>query len=434
MRNIKIAVAVAASLAGGSAVAYNPISGGAPFVSSVVAGSSALRNGFANEMKNDFCAGAADYNTFISSSSDFRAFSCTLTSTSLVPSQLRNKTAVVYYRSEGGSFVGAGTVSGETPVVKRLLINASCTNGGAGNAYTCPVSGYCFTTDSGTGNLVNDTVELGVTDEEPTIFSGENLPDLTNSPFDTTNFISADVFNITATPAVAQGFAIAVNNTGDAGVAALTNLPSATVRAILEGSYSDWHQVPSPSGTGTVSATTGTTITVCRRDVGSGTQTMASIYFYGATCNAAAGSFGAPHAVVNNATSAMVTCLSTNKNSIGYLSFNNALTNAQYLSLDGVAPTPQNFTTGLYQFGSIASVNNPTTYTVSADDAALFNAILAVTQQASKLPAIGGTSGNGNNLAGLIGVAGNVKGNYSATAPVATFNNGGNSCSPIVNQ
>ncbi|HUO80677.1 MAG TPA: substrate-binding domain-containing protein [Steroidobacteraceae bacterium] len=436
MRNLKIAVAVTAALAAGSASAYDPTTGTAPFVASVVAGSSALRNGFANEMKNTFCAGAADYSTFISSSSDFRAYSCTLTSTASVPTTLRNQTAIVYYRSEGGSFVGVGPLA-LSQQVKRLKIDSNCvkatTNTVAPFAYTCPVSGYVYASDTGTGNLVNDTVELGISDEEPAALVGENLPDLTNSPFDTS---ALDVSTITPNQVLAQGFAVAVNTSGDAGVAAVTNLSSASINAILQGTYSNWNQVPKADNSGFVTANN-VPITVCRRDVGSGTQTMASIFFYGVTCNSSAGAFGAPNNVVNNSTGALVTCLQNHNNSIGYLAWNNTLTNAQYISIDGVAPTLQGFAAGTYKFGSTAYFNNPGAYTVSANDALLFGAIIKTASTPSKLPAIGGTAGLGNNLTGLIGVNGQVKANavpFASATPVASWNNGGNSCSPIVAQ
>src|ERR1700709_401502 len=105
MRNVsKLAMSIATALIGGSAFALPP--GTVHDVNLTVAGSSAFRDTFKSEMASICVGGAVDQYTAAATSGptpDMRGYSCTLLSTSAVPAALQGKTALVYYRSEGGS-------------------------------------------------------------------------------------------------------------------------------------------------------------------------------------------------------------------------------------------------------------------------------------------------------------------------------------------
>src|ERR1700722_6884802 len=102
----KVAVAVAAVLGAGSALAAtNPNY----TLSLNIAGSSAMRDAVLNEFQTVLCSSGTVAGPFVSAkeapgveSPDFRALTCTLAQ----PSSLAGTVVAVYYRSEGGSVFG----------------------------------------------------------------------------------------------------------------------------------------------------------------------------------------------------------------------------------------------------------------------------------------------------------------------------------------
>jgi hypothetical protein len=439
MRNLKIAAAVAGVIAAGSAFAWNPTVDSAPQVVSVVGGSSAFEKGFALEMKNDFCT--SDYTTWTSSSSDFQAYSCTLGTGTLVPAALQGSTAVVYYRGEGGSAVGAFSVLYQQ-AVSHLAISSGCalTTGTVTPAnYCCTVTNYCFVTDSADSGsaLQKEVIELGISDVEPAMFNGENLFTIANSPFDTGTNGNDFSTGITVNQLALQGFTVQVNTAGtstDVNTyfgSGTGSLSMASISGILSGNLVNWNKVPKADGSGYISSTSAP-ITVCRRDVGSGTQVAASVVFNDATCNAAGRAWKAS-SPINNSSTAMKTCLNGGNNAIGILGGFGAATNAKPVLINGVTPNLVNAATGSYPYAKImVSMTNDAAVAAgvspSASDVSLFTAILNATTKASALPVLGG------QYAGISGVSGNVKAAaFSAAAPVAYVNNSKNSCKPFAN-
>ena len=439
MRNLKIAAAVAGVIAAGTAFAYNPTTDGTPAVTSFVGGSSAFEKGFALEMKNDFCG--SDYTTWTSSSSDFQAYSCTLGTGTLVPAALQGSTAVVYYRGEGGSAVGAFSVLYQQ-AVSHLALSSDCTltNPSVTPAnYCCTVTNYCFVTDSAAAGsaLQKQVIELGLSDVEPSMFRGENLFTIANSPFDTGTNGNDFSTGITVNPLALQAFTVQVNTAGantdvnsyfGSGTGSLS---MASISGILSGNLTNWNKVPKADGSGYITSTS-TLITVCRRDVGSGTQVVASVVFNDATCNASGRAWKAS-SPINNSSTAMKTCLNGGNNAIGILGgFSNA-TNAKAVYINGVQPTLAKAATGDYPFAKVmVSMTNDTAVaggvSPSASDVALFSAILNATTKGANLPVLGG------QYAGVVGVSGNNRPSaFSASAPVAWVNNSKDSCKPSAN-
>lgn len=86
---------------------------------------------------------------------------------------------LVYYRSEGGSIYGVGPLAkksgGDFVKLLRLKVDSGCT--GSATPYTCTVGGFNLTNDTFTsGQAIKDFVQLGISDVEPSQFTGENWP------------------------------------------------------------------------------------------------------------------------------------------------------------------------------------------------------------------------------------------------------------------
>jgi hypothetical protein len=321
-----LGAAVAATLAAGSAFAIAPTG---PFaVSLTISGASAFEGAIESELSrvgSTICsnptAGTATYNRFLSSSADFRAYTCNLAPNVL--SVAGGEAAVIYYRGEGGSVYGLKPLLAGGPQIKRLALSG-CPTGTpvAGATVTCTIGAFNLATESAAvavAGLENAASQLGFSDVEPKQFFGENYPTAAILQ-PTMNGTQRTTLNDASEVLVAQAFGVYVN-TGNAELAAIASLPKTIIANIFQGVYADWSSVPNGLG-GTVTANS-LPIKLCRREQGSGTQVSASIFFnnYPNTLTSFA-SEGAPGAldialggggVVENASSGNVrTCLSNN--------------------------------------------------------------------------------------------------------------------------
>ena len=164
-----IAAAVAATLAAGVANAAPPAlsAAAAPVASLVIAGSSAAESSVQAAVGADICGGATNMLTMKSAggSGNFFAFSCTPSpAISGVPAGV----VTIYYRTEGGSVVGALPVVSQAKIKRLNLSDSTCT--ASGTSGTCSITGLTATAgtqDSWGGAAVADFVQLGVTDVEP---------------------------------------------------------------------------------------------------------------------------------------------------------------------------------------------------------------------------------------------------------------------------
>lgn len=382
MRNFKIAAAIAAVSAAGSAYALPPTA--TYDVSLVVAGASAQRNTFQQEF-SAICQ-AATLNLYQASpttNQDFRAYSCTLNTTTDVPASLRGRNAIVYYRSEGGSVYGVGPLA-KNSQVKRLLVNNACTTAVAPAFGNCTVTGYNLATDGFTsGNLVNSLVDLGVSDVEPTRFVGENWPNASALGSQPTNVQFNTITSQTATGTV---FGILVN-----AALPVDDLSRQDVASIFTGAYGDWNQVADMANA--VDAPS-QTITVCRREQGSGTQVGASIYFNGQGCpvglpfvEAPAGPiFGNP--VIENGTStSMSTCVSANAGSIGIQTYTvTPPTGTKWVTINGKLPGKVAAALGDYDYWYESTFNKDEVVSGKPLENALADFLIARARNASTIP------------------------------------------------
>jgi hypothetical protein len=314
-----------------------------------VAGSSAARDTFQTEFAA-ICVGASINNYRVSSTNapDFRAYSCTLASTTNVPAPIRGVNTTIYYRSEGGSVWGPGAI-GANRSIKRLLVDAGCGLVAAPGFGDCAAT-YTLDTDASTGHLTNSPVDLGVADEEPGMFRGENWFGGPLGPEPAPGALEA----LPNSPGFGQVFGILVNNS----LTTLTNISSQDVASIFAGVYTDWSQVQDSGGNPLPAGA----ITVCRREAGSGTQVSAGVKFLNQNCGVAStpfvsggdtntGPFGNP-VFTNSSTGSLETCVGSHPGAIAMNVFKSPAANAstKYISLDTVAPSKVAAAQGKYAY------------------------------------------------------------------------------------
>jgi ABC-type phosphate transport system substrate-binding protein len=452
MRNsTKVAVAVAAALSAGSALAAtNPNY----TVSVNIAGSSAMRDAVIAEFTNVLCQSGTVAGPFVSTQGvptasggenpDFRALTCTLQNTLGVGT---NTIVAMYYRSEGGSVFGIfGNPSlnnGTALPINRLNI------GPAGG--TQPADFNVFETvaqlqaDTQTGSVIKDTVDLGVSDVEPAALIGENY----GTEYSFIPFAAPSKTTLAAVPTfgavVGEVYAPIVSNTGGTiGFSSTTGfstsgLTSQELATIFAGGATDWNQVPSAVATGQVP--TSAPITICRRDQGSGTQTVTSTHFLGTNCSTggkpfSTGGTGQPPTIINYATGDVLNCVKNNSGAIGLVTLQTAAkytaAAATQITVDGTLGTAVSSAQGKYTYyGEAYFIKNTT---VTGVKSTLISKIVSDLESANNVPA----SASVPNLVALP----SHNAPFSPVTPlktgqeipIAVGTTGGNVCSPLINQ
>jgi hypothetical protein len=332
-----------------------------------VAGASAAQTGVGNALNTDAFGGTAL--TFSASNGNFKAYCGISANTNIAP---LGDIVVVHYRAEGGSVVGAlPIVSGHS--VKFLdLTNSSVTST---TVTTGGSSGTVGTTDGWTGPLTEHTVEVGVTDMEPSQFVVSDYP----SSYSTGVYGAASpaqLAGLTKTVLFDQVFGLFVNTIGFNGSTAsgqAVNLGRSTAANILAGgTYTDWSQVPNGTTTpGTTVSSTAAPIVVVNREAGAGVRVAAAIYFLNYNCpqlTTPIAETGAPDAYTQ---SDALTTAETTPGAITYASIDNAgKPNLTTVSLNGIAPSNFAPVSGQYDWwyeaqlikGTIVSGGGPTVY------------------------------------------------------------------------
>jgi hypothetical protein len=233
-----------------------------------------------------------------------------------------------------------------------------------------------------------------------------------------------------------------------------TNLSSSSLAAIFEGIYSTWNQVPEVGSTDSA----GTPIALIRRDHGSGSQVTASVIFTGTECGLPndggmaqdIGSGGA--ATIAGSTSAMRTLVNAASGGIGYLSLTGNVPNINesdsysLISVDGAQPNSHNSAAGYYKFASQTWAYTPPGANALA--ATLITHAQTPTSIAATLGSETVTKGSdgrfstaaGSNIGayGLPGIGSNVAStanvNTLSNIPVALRNNSGELCTVLAGQ
>ncbi len=369
-----IAAAVAVAVASGYANAAAPTlaQAAAPTVQLVIAGSSAAQSAVSTAIQNDLCGGATNTLTVKSSggSANFTALSCnTAIAVAGTPGIPANTLTTIYYRTEGGSVVGALPIAGATNILRLDLTSSSCTQAGGGGAVTCTVNGTTSTsgtTDTWTGAVTRDTVQLGVTDVEPALLVGNDFP----SNYSPTAFGTATPAQLAALGTAKlfqQVFGLVVNTSG--GTLGPLNLTKESAANIELGKYSDWAAVPD-SETGKPISSVSAPITLKDREPGSGTRTSTNVYLFGAHCG---GSLSIPVSRGGNfSTNDELVAANATAGAVAYASIDQILnpangtkwTNLALANINGVTPSTIAAATGKYDFWYEATlVPNPSVNT-----------------------------------------------------------------------
>lgn len=291
VRNLKVAAAVAAVLAAGSAVASQPTpaSAAAPAVSLYISGSSAAQPAIISALETGLCGGS--FSVFSSTGdTNFFAVSCTPAS-GVVTGATGSAIFTVWYRDEGGSVTGALPLVSGSSINQLSLAGAS----GSGGVYTVAVSGASGTNgidDSFGGGVSKAQVQLGITDVEPGALIANNYPSAyLQSVYG--HATSAQLAGLSATALFDQVFGVFVNTTGGnfsssetAGQGSATaslSLSTAAIGNVLNGNDTDWSTVSDINGNAVTSNSQ--PIVIINREQGSGSRTATDIFFTTDSCN-----------------------------------------------------------------------------------------------------------------------------------------------------
>lgn len=452
---VSIAAAVAAVLASHSAFALDPAASIAAPIQLVVSGASAQRDTFRDVLQDTgdglgLCT-VGSFNSYVASdgvsstSEDFRAYSCTLKSADPdVTDSIEGQNVTVYYRSEGGSVFGVGPLLAANPTFSTGVKRLEITNDGNCSlntvTYTCSVAGYVIATDTiPTANrLTDDPTELGVSDVEPVIFKNAvhwPSPSVLGAVPSGTQLTQLNSLNTSAVQANGTAFGIAVSNNGV--TTGVTNLSRQAVASIFgQGGSTAWGDVENSGAVGTATpiGTAADTITVCRREPGSGTQVTAAVYFLNQGCPGTSVAFrpgNGTNVIENNTTAQLQACLAT-PGSIGIMNVQSppsdaALNQWHFVSLDGVAATKQNAALGRY--GYAFEVTMQTRSGLPAAD----NALATDLRNGSRRAAHQSTSATASSFAlPIAGVNTPSIANAQGTQPIAIGTRSKNSCRPFL--
>lgn len=459
--NLAKAVALASFAFAGQAFALAPSV--TPDVVVNISGASAQQITLA-KIVTDYCS--SDLNTFLDGSAaspatagkNWRSFFCTMSADSHVPATLQGKKVLFNTRSKGGSIYGVVPV-GKGWNVEYMNIGY---NGGShctlsSGKYYCDVSTTpstaLITETDGSKNCPHDNgdysagdrqtlcslSDAGVSDVEPKIFAGDNLPagwvaltSAENSAL-TIGTEYGSVFGIAVTNDVYSALQVAQSTTG------VPSLTKAEVKAILAGTIKNWKQIDGSTST-TIAAGTGR-LQLCKRTAGSGTQASMNAYFLDNPCGKSysgnvsmvkAQSYSTYKVVDNSATGDMKACLNTAATGttkfggIGFLAVENQPTASdswKYIAIDGVEPTVANAVTSAYPIVYEVTIQWPTATPAGAK----LDALKMIKQDSSKPVTF--------NLAGVTGVVGLQQNGNAFTLnpldpsyPTARATRGGYSC------
>jgi ABC-type phosphate transport system substrate-binding protein len=438
-----IAAAVAAAVTSGYADAALPSFTAAEGAAArlVMAGSSAAAPAVANFIETQVCGSSA--NTLLVTSSggtkNFLAYSCQ------IPNQIddpigggasipANTIVTIYYRTEGGSVVGALPVATNHTIKRLNLADGTCT--GTGLLATCTVNGATTNsglTDTWSQAVTNDLVQLGVTDVEPSQLISADYP--TN--YATSAFGSATVAQMQSlgtSPLLQQVFALVVNTLNQGFSAASISKESAA--NILNGTYTNWNKVPNIAGNALTTASHA--ITRINREPGSGTRTSANIYFLNYLCGQVSPIPARAGEVLNFSTGDELNAVQATPGAVGYASIDNLLTSANstkypnlvMVALNGVAPGNFAAATGQYDYWFEATLVPNPSVNQSSQTATLSNYLTANLPDLASAPALPDINvipgaGPSNNPALPIPSNGQAG---TAAVYVNPFSRSGNSC------
>jgi ABC-type phosphate transport system substrate-binding protein len=395
MRNKYVAAAVAAALAVGAssasfAVGPTPAQASGAAHKIYIAGSSAAASGIVSFLETTLCGGSG-FSVFATPTSvvnnpDFRAVSCT----AAAGQPFAGTTVTVWYRPEGGSVVGVLPVFNNISVKQLDIVNAGCSSVN-NQDYSCTgVTGTASvngTNDTWGGGVLSHNIDIGISDLEPGVFGktanyaggGQHDPVGTySSAFTGPDQTAAALQGMTHSTVFQQTFGFVVSTD-----LTFTDLPKDQLTAIFDGVVADWSQVTLTNNTAAGSGP----ITVCHREIGSGTRASTDIFLNNIGCISGASGIGATDLGTDNfQTSAELDCVNTHTGAIGYVSVDNfsklgagkTFLSTKSISVSGILPSTTASGTGAYAYVFEASLNRNAS--LSADANALASSMQTALQ------------------------------------------------------
>jgi len=310
------------------------------------------------------------------------AYFCTL-SPANVPGLSAAQKVLLHKRSAGGSGQGVQPVADGVAIEAMAIDNGNCTETSAGSQdWRCTISNP--------GDLENKVSDAGISDVEPALFVGPNVPP-SSVPVTASQLANIDVtsmnaviFGVPVTEALrdalqeVQGLTVGAEDEAN-----MPSLSKSQVSSIISGATKDWDQFKVDNG-GTIVGlasypfTTAAAptlegplskplVNVCRRVPGSGTQAQMNAKFNSSPCAAGANPtalasatnpFFGPIIVENSGSGDVSTCLNAadtaGKWAVGVQSLEkgadaSGLTDQfRFVKVDGVAPTLENVAANKY--------------------------------------------------------------------------------------
>ncbi len=356
----------AATLASGQAFALAPDI--VPDIELWVSGASAQDKAFGSLLGELCVAGSLD--TYLDNSatpgSAQRAFSCNLDSTNVAGLSIANPKVLIHKRSAGGSGMGVQPVA-DGAAIEFMNVNASnCTLTATPKVYSCA---YNATT-----NMVTHVPDAGLSDVEPAMFVGVNVPAgfLPVTPAQLAKLdvksVRAGVFGIPVTTALRNALQQAqgktVGSETEADMPSLSKIQVASLMAVngvkkWDALYMNGAKLNLVPG---VVAPSDLKVHICRRVNGSGTQAQFNAKFLDNPCTTGAltpanttNNLTGPVVVLNSGSGDVTTCLDTkNTANVWALGVQSTENNAnlakgyRFIKIDGVAPTLENVWNNTY--------------------------------------------------------------------------------------
>ncbi len=289
MKMTKIATACALAFAS-QAYAVTPST--TPDVQLFLSGSSALQNAI-GQIHLDMCQPNTidemwDGTGAVPSGSNYRAYFCTFKSTTTttsgitIPAALLGKNVLLYNTAAGGSIKGINPIANALPVTRLDITTCILSVPAKSDAVTGQTQVY-----SCPGTVTTAVPDAGVSDTEPSLFTGVNLsypasilaigsrtPAAGNAALTATQLA-----NLNRTTALGQPMGIVTTSNINSVPGALS-LSKAQISSLMSGTTLSWATV-----LGTVPSTLVDSVVVCRRQPGSGTQSAINAAIFGFPCS-----------------------------------------------------------------------------------------------------------------------------------------------------
>jgi hypothetical protein len=281
-RTTTVAAAVAAVLAGGSAMAQPSIAqiNAVPSANTInIMGSSAIKAALLSSIENNFCGGSGFTPiTSNGTNGNFLGVSCTPASGQATNGGIYN----VWIRYEGGSVSGylpivngapVNEISGPALTANPITVNGVSTGNGADDSFSV----------SAGGALVKVIPDLAIGDVEPKALTGNNYPTAySTAVWGPVN--NGGMFSLASKGLVNEVYALFVNESSGFTENPL-NLSLQTIENILthNASLTNWSQVLDVNGNSVGSGP----ITIVNREAGSGSRAATDILLVGDGCGSA---------------------------------------------------------------------------------------------------------------------------------------------------